>query len=130
MYYELKEENKIEVPKPYKRSMIPLFMGDDPVIRDCAFSIHVTEWEKDGRVDLHTHDDGTEAMFCMEGCGEVNINGEKKNFSPGCMIVAPPGVLHSIRNTGDELLRVLCVFSPPVTAKKLKDRAMDAVLNG
>ena len=43
------------------------------------------------------------------------------------MIVAPPRVTHQIINTGDELLRVLCIFSPPNTGKGLRDRALKAI---
>lgn len=129
MYYQFKEENRIEVPEPFCRYMTPLFMGDDPVIKDCAFSLHITEWEKGGKVDLHVHEDATEAMYCMEGHGMVNIDGEEKEFHPGTAIVAPPNVLHSIWNTSDEMLRVFCVFSPPVTAEGLRERAMEAVEN-
>ena len=30
------------------------------------------------------------------------------------MIAAAPGELHCIKNTGDELLQAVCIFSPPV----------------
>lgn len=127
MYYEFQEANRIAVPEPFKRYMTPLFMRDDETIKDCSFSLHITEWEKGGKVDLHTHPDATEAMYCIEGIGRVNINGEEKEFRPGSLIVAPPNVIHSIWNTGEEMLRVFCVFSPPVTGEELRHRAMAAI---
>ena len=43
------------------------------------------------------------------------------------MIAAAPGELHCIKNTGDELLQAVCIFSPPVTGEELRRRAQDAV---
>lgn len=127
MYYTYDEKNSIHVPAPFGRHITPIFMGDDPVITDCAFSVHMTEWDPGCCVDNHIHEDATEAMYCISGSGIAQVNGEEHPFVPGSMIVAPPHVTHQIINTGDELLRVLCIFSPPNTAKGLRDRAMQTV---
>ena len=68
-----------------------------------------------------------EAMYCMEGCGVAQVDGKEYPFVPGSMIVAPPGIQHKIKNTGDQLLRVFCIFSPPVTGESLRQRALEAV---
>lgn len=117
----------IPVPEPFKRTITPMFMSDDPGIRGVDFSVHMTEWEPGCQVDLHAHADATEAMYCVSGAGVASANGEARPFAPGDMLVAPPGVTHSIRNTGTETLRVLCIFSPPVTGQSLRDRAYAAV---
>ena len=127
MYYTFDRKNSIHVPAPFGRYMTPIFMGDDPVISDCAFSVHMTEWEPGCKVDNHTHEAATEAMYCMEGSGIAQVDGKEYPFFPGAMIVAPPHVTHQIINTGDTMLRVLCIFSPPNTAKGLRDRANQAV---
>ena len=57
----------------------------------------------------------------------LHMNGVEHPFFPGAMIVAPPNVTHQITNTGTELLRVLCVFSPPWTGEDLKNRAMKTI---
>lgn len=127
MFYEFKRENSIEVPKPFKRYITPLFMADDPTITESNFSLHITEWEPGCKIDLHCHEDAMEAMYCMSGEGKVSVNGEKHTFKPGSMIVAPPTITHEIQNTGTEMLRVFCVFSPPVRGEDLKARALSAV---
>lgn len=127
MYYQYKAENSIEVPAPYHRFMTPIFMGDDEIITDCGFSCHMTEWPAGSMIDSHSHPDGTEAMYVISGHGKCTINGIAHEFREGDMIVAPPGVRHQIFNTGDEMLRVFCVFSPPVTGTSLKARALAAV---
>ena len=127
MYYQYSTDKNINVPEPFQRIITPLFMADDKVIRESNFSVHITEWDPGGKVDLHIHEDSMEAMYCMAGHGEVIINDERKPFDPDTMIVAPPGINHSIINTGTERLRVLCIFSPPVTGKDLRDRAYAAI---
>lgn len=127
MYYTYDPQNSIHVPAPFGRYMTPIFMGDDPIIKDCAFSVHMTEWEPGCRIDNHIHEDATEAMYCISGSGIAQVNGEEHPFVPGSMIVAPPNVTHQIINTGDEMLRVFCIFSPPTTGKALRDRALKAV---
>ena len=127
MYYKYDPANSIEVPEPFHRFMTPLFMGDDDKIKGCAFSCHITEWPAGCEIDSHVHPDGTEAMYLMSGQGKCWVDNVEYDFVPGSMIVAPPGVQHKIRNTGDEMLRVFCVFNPPVTGASLKERALAAV---
>ena len=127
MYYEFEKCEKIEVPAPFGRTITPMFMGDDPVITESSFSVHMTEWQPGCQVDNHFHEDSMEAMYCISGRGVAQVNGEEHPFYPGAMIVAPPNVTHQITNTGTELLRVLCIFSPPNTAAGLRNRAMETV---
>lgn len=126
-YYQYDEKNSIWVPEPFKRAMTPLFMADDPEIRETNFSLHITEWDPGCKIDMHNHPTDMEAMYCMSGEGVAIVNGEKHAFIPGSLIVAPPGVDHYIENTGTERLRVFCVFSPPITGESLRKRAMKAV---
>lgn len=109
------------------RDITPIFMGDDDKIRETNFSVHLTEWMPGCTIDEHSHEAGMEAMYLMSGKGIAVIDGQEYEFRPDTMIVAPPGVPHKIVNTGNEKLRVLCVFSPPVTGKSLQERAMGAV---
>lgn len=127
MYYKYDPANGIHVPEPFKRTMTPLFMGDDDKIKETNFSVHFTEWEPGCEIDSHSHPAGMEAMYCMAGEGVAEIDGVEHEFVPGSMIVAPPGIQHKIKNTGKELLRVFCIFSPPVTGESLRQRAMEAV---
>ena len=101
--------------------------GDDDKITDCAFSVHMTEWDPGCTIDVHSHDTQTEAMYCISGTGVAMVDGVEYPFVPDSMIVAPPKVMHQITNTGTENLKVLCIFSSPNTAKGLRDRAMATV---
>ena len=118
MYYKYNSENSIRIPTPFNRAITPVFMGDDDKITDCAFSVHMTEWAPGTQ---------TEAMYFISGMGIAMVDGMEYPFVPDSMIVAPPKVIHQITNTGTELLRVLCIFSPATTAKGLRERAMETV---
>jgi quercetin dioxygenase-like cupin family protein len=127
MYFNYKESKGIKVPQPFARVMTPLFMRDTSAC-DADFSIHVTEWEPGCRVDAHRHSSGTEAMYCMAGSGKAYVEGKEYDFIPDSLIIAAPGEEHQIENTGEVTLRVLCIFSPPVTEKELEERALQAVI--
>jgi len=129
MYAEFdRAGNGIPVPFPFNRVMTPIMtaeMVDHPI----DFSVHMTEWEPGAEVDLHAHEDATEVMYCLSGHGEASVDGVVYDFVPDSMIAAFPGHRHQIRNTGTERLKVLCIFSPPVTAEGLRTRAQKAVDN-
>ncbi len=122
MFGQYDPNRTVHVCEPYKRRITPVYMTDT-VPRDIEFSVHVTEWEPGCVIEPHSHDYGTEAMYCMEGKGTCLLNGEQREFVPGVVMVAHTGDTHEIRNTGDTLLRVLCVFSPPVSSESFKERA-------
>jgi len=126
MYFRYDESNSIKVPEPFQRIMTPLMMTDNTA-SELPFSIHYTEWESGKKIDSHFHENSMEAMACVSGTGKAMVNGEWFDFVPGSMIVADRNDEHSIVNDGSETLRVLCVFSPAIGAKDLKDRAFAAL---
>ena len=69
MYYTYDPKNSIRIPAPFNRAITPIFMGDDDKITDCAFSVHMTEWDPGCTIDVHSHDTQTEAMYCISGTG-------------------------------------------------------------
>ena len=122
MFAKYDSSKSVHVSEPYKRTITPVYMTDN-IPRDIEFSIHVTEWEPGCCIERHSHSDGTEAMYCMSGKGVCFLNGEEHEFVPDSVMVAHAGDTHEIRNTGTEKLRVLCVFSPPVSSESFKARA-------
>lgn len=127
MYHRYDEKMAIHVPKPFNRTITPICMKNDE--KDCSFSVHMTEWEPGGKVDLHEHRDATEAMYCISGRGRCSVDGKEYELIPGGLMVALPHVTHDIENTGRELLRVLCIFSPAMEGEDLRKRALEAVEN-
>ena len=60
----------------------------------------------------HVHDAEVEVIYCLEGEGELVVDGKPETIRPGSFMVVPPKLLHSINNTGDETIKLLFLFSP------------------
>ena len=127
MYYKYDSKNTSEIGEPFHRFITPMFLGDTEEGKKVHFSVHMTEWPQNGKVDDHIHEAATEAMICVAGHGKCWLEDEEFDFVPGSMIVALPGVRHRIENPGEEMLRAVCVFDPPITEEKLVGRAKNAV---
>jgi quercetin dioxygenase-like cupin family protein len=61
---------------------------------------------------LHTHAGMDKVYHVLEGRGAFLLEGREESMEPGVMLVAPDGVSHGIRNTGDERLLVLAILAP------------------
>ncbi len=61
----------------------------------------------------HVHADQDKMYLVLEGRGEASVGDETREVGAGGMVFAPAGVVHGMKNTGEENLVVLVVFSPP-----------------
>jgi len=61
--------------------------------------------------DRHYHALSEEFYFLLEGSGEMEIDGVRREVSAGDAILIPPGAWHQI--TAREPLRFLCCCAPP-----------------
>jgi quercetin dioxygenase-like cupin family protein len=68
------------------------------------------EVEPGHRLGTHT-DSAEELMLILGGTAEVSVGDEQGQVSAGEMAVVPAMVPHSVRNVGDETLRVVGFFS-------------------
>lgn len=122
MYITYDKNNEIPVPAPYKRLMTTYLMPENAPV-ELPFSVHLCEWEPGQQNDVHTHRLETEVMYVLSGNGKAICDGEEIALHPNGMLVACPGQEHVIINNGKENLKLLCIFSPPTTAKGLRERA-------
>jgi quercetin dioxygenase-like cupin family protein len=65
-------------------------------------------------IERHTHENSTEFFYCAAGEGEFLDNAEWRPIKKGDAFRAPQGMPHAIKNTGRELLVLLCTFSPAI----------------
>jgi mannose-6-phosphate isomerase-like protein (cupin superfamily) len=76
--------------------------------------------EPGGTTGLHQHT-SDELIYVVSGRGRATlVDGEVKlerDVEGGYIIVARAGVKHETRNTGDEPLKLYCVFIPPLPAE-------------
>jgi mannose-6-phosphate isomerase-like protein (cupin superfamily) len=61
---------------------------------------------------LHAHPGTDKLYFVLSGRGLVLLEGREVPVEPGVMLVAPEGVPHGIRNTGDGRLVVVAILAP------------------
>jgi len=61
----------------------------------------------------HAHCDRDKTYLVLEGRGEITVGDRAQPVGPGDFAFAGAGVVHSVRNTGDERLVVFVAMSPP-----------------
>jgi mannose-6-phosphate isomerase-like protein (cupin superfamily) len=78
---------------------------------------------------LHTHD-GDEIQYIVSGRGEGTVGDKKSPVEPDMIIFSPRGVPHEIRNSGEETLKMLCIFAPPLKPSGYFEKAIEAAKKG
>ncbi len=73
------------------------------------FFMRLFEIESGGYTPLHIHDWEHE-IFILEGEGAVVCEDEEKLFRPGDAIFLSPNEKHQFRNTGNKLVKLLCLI--------------------
>lgn len=66
----------------------------------------------------HSHAGSEQAYIFVHGTGRVQVGDEKQFIGQGEMVYVPPGVPHSIVNSGDENLVFITVASPPFAVER------------
>jgi quercetin dioxygenase-like cupin family protein len=91
-----------QAPGTSIRVLISDMKEDAPV-----YNLRMIEIQPGGHSPDHSHPYEHE-NFIVEGTGEVMIDGNVYNLSPGTVILVPPGAQHQYRNSGDKPLKFLC----------------------
>ncbi|MBM4012761.1 MAG: cupin domain-containing protein [Planctomycetes bacterium] len=60
----------------------------------------------------HHHAVTEEIYYILSGAAEMTLGRESRHVSPGDAIAIPPGIRHTIRNTGPDELVFLCTCAP------------------
>ncbi|MBP1713673.1 MAG: cupin protein [Deltaproteobacteria bacterium] len=76
------------------------------------------ELEYGGQADPHAHQDLEQALFVLQGKAEVEIEGEKSVVGPEDFIFLPPGTGHRVTPLEGPPLRLLIIYSPPLSSSK------------
>lgn len=61
--------------------------------------------------ERHYHAETEEIYYVVEGCGEMELDGDRRPVGVGDAVLIPPGAWHQIRADGDQL-RFLCCCAP------------------
>lgn len=91
-------------------------------------SVMLVRVEAGGVIPRHAHDVATETALVVAGRGELYLDAQVSEMSdtskvsdisrvvafvPGVGVSIPPGLYHSVRNTGDAPLEILAIHTPP-----------------
>jgi quercetin dioxygenase-like cupin family protein len=73
------------------------------------FAMRMFELEPGGHTPLHTHSQEHE-VFILEGKGTFVYEGQKHPFGAEYVVFVPPNKEHRFMNTGNSVLRMLCII--------------------
>jgi len=60
----------------------------------------------------HSHPNGEEVIYIIQGSGRVMVEGEVSAVQAGTAVLFPQGKVHMLQNNGTEEMKVVCFFSP------------------
>jgi putative monooxygenase len=67
----------------------------------------------------HSHEDAEEVLFLISGRAKLVIEGEGEwEIGPETAFYSPKGKKHRLENIGDEPLKLVWVYSPPLPAHR------------
>lgn len=102
--------------------------GEDAVVRASGNEssgtydlLEITIPPGPGVTPMHVHHEMDEAMYVLEGELTVQLKDERSVFTAGSYAMAPRGVPHTYRNSGDDPVRVLFINTPGNNWKYLEE---------
>lgn len=87
-------------------------MGKATIFRSDRVLVGLNAFEAGQEHRLHAHEGMDKVYHVLVGRGHFLLEDREVEMEPGMMLVAPEGVPHGIRNSGDERLVVLAVLAP------------------
>ncbi len=87
-------------------------MGKSTIFRSDNILVGLNAFEPGQEHPLHAHGGMDKVYQVISGSGVFLLENEEIPMETGVMLVAPDGVPHGIRNTGNGRLVVLAVLSP------------------
>ncbi|HUF76662.1 MAG TPA: cupin domain-containing protein [Longimicrobiales bacterium] len=87
-------------------------MGKATIFQSDRLLVGLNCFEPGQEHRLHTHEGMDKVYHVLSGTGRFVLEGRELDMEAGMMLVAPEGVGHGIRNTGDERLVVLAILAP------------------
>jgi len=73
------------------------------------FAMRMFELQPGGHTPLHTHPQEHE-VFVLEGQGTFVFEGQEHPFGAEYVVFVPPNTEHRFMNTGETVLRMLCII--------------------
>lgn len=87
-------------------------MGKSTIFESPRLLVGLNAFEPGQSHALHAHVGTDKMYYVVSGNGIFLLEGREVPMQSGDLLVAPDGVPHGVRNTGDERLLVLAVLAP------------------
>lgn len=92
-------------------------MGKSTLFQSSRLLVGLNAFEPGQEHRLHAHAGMDKVYQVVEGRGQFLLEDETLEMAAGDLLVAPEGVPHGVRNTGDERLLVLAILAPSPAPK-------------
>ncbi len=87
-------------------------MGKTTIFESSRLLVGLNAFEPGQEHKLHAHAGQDKVYHVLEGAGVFLLEQQELPMVAGDLLVAPEGVPHGVRNTGDSRLLVLAVLAP------------------
>ena len=96
-------------PRTSKLLLAPKFGG----VKNLSMGMNITE--VGSMIPDHAHEDSEEVLFLISGRAKLVIEGEGEwEIGPETAFYSPIGTKHRLENIGDEPLKLVWVYCPPL----------------
>ena len=96
-------------PRTSKLLLAPKFGG----VKNVSMGMNITE--VGSMIPDHVHDESEEVLFLISGRAKIVIEGEGEwEIGPETAFYSPRGIKHRVENIGDEPLKLVWVYCPPL----------------
>ncbi len=92
-------------------------MGKSTLFQSSRMLVGLNAFEPGQEHRLHAHEGMDKVYQVISGRGVFLLQDDNLEMGAGDLMVAPEGVPHGIRNTGEERLLVLAILAPAPAAK-------------
>jgi len=106
------DENNVEAIELPGRRLRWLVTKDNTNAQHCTMCVIQIQPGKTVR-PAHSHPNGEEVIYILQGSGRVMIEGVVEAVYPGSAVLFPQGSVHMLQNSGDNEMKVACFFAPP-----------------
>lgn len=110
---------KGEFREPPRKSWI---LVSEKTVGSKNLAMGVNETYVGGQVPPHKHEKEEEVMFFLQGKGKFITEDDEIELRPGICVYNPPGAVHSIVNTGDEVLKFIWIYAPQLESHRIKNK--------
>jgi len=90
----------------------PEKMGKATIFESARILVGLNSFEPGQEHKLHAHEGMDKVYQVVAGTGVFLLESQEIPMQPGVMLIAPEGVPHGVRNTGDERLILVAILAP------------------